>query len=148
MSELIKVWGNSMEIKFRKKGMILSIEIAGRLDTSAPKDFETRLLELIERGETQLIFDFSQVEKVSSNGLRVLLRAFKQLTYANGRMAFHSLNDQVKRIFEIAGLTMVFSVYETREEAVASVLRTRMLPVNVLENFNRSVNQTAGGRDV
>src|SRR6185436_2649093 len=109
-----------MEVKFRKKGLILFIQIRGRLDTSAPKEFETRLLELIEQGETQLVFDFTQVEQVSAIGLRVLLRAFKQLTYINGRMAFHSMNDRVKRMLEIAGLTMVFRICETREEAVAS----------------------------
>ncbi len=132
-----------MEVNLKKKGMVLLIELKGRLDTATPKDFETQLLDLIESGEKRLVFDFSQVDRVSSNGLRVLLRAFKELTYANGRMAFHSLNERVRRLFEIGGFLMIFRVYDTREEAVASVLHTGMLPVNVLKSFNHTAKRMA-----
>lgn len=129
-----------MEINMRKKGNVMLIELQGRLDTSTPREFETQLLNLIERGERHLVFDFARVEHVSSNGLRVLLRAFKQVTCANGRMVFHSLNERVRRLFEIGGFTMIFRVYHTREEAVAGVLYTGMLPANLLESFNGHVD--------
>ena len=130
-----------MQVTLNKKGMILLIDLKGRLDTSTPKVFEAQLLKLIESGETHLVFDLSRVEQVSASGLRVLIRAFKQVTYVNGRMVFHSLNERVKRLFEIAGLTMVFRIYETREEAVAGALFTRMLPVNILRKSNRHFGQ-------
>ena len=132
-----------MQITLNKKGSLLLIALQGRLDASTPKEFEAKLLELIGDGETHLVFDLSQVEQVSANGLRVLLRAFKQVTYANGRMVFHSLNERVRRCFEIAGLTMVFRIYETREEAVSGALFTGMLPVNILRQSNRHFNRTA-----
>lgn len=132
-----------MQVTLNKNGTILLIELEGRLDTSTPPEFETQLLDLIESGETHLVFDLSRVEQVSASGLRVLIRAFKQVTYANGRMVFHSLNGRVKRLFEIAGLTMVFRIYETREEAVAGALFTRMLPVNILRKSNRHSGRTA-----
>lgn len=132
-----------MQITISKKGALLLIALQGRLDTSTPREFETKLLELIGDGETHLIFDLSEVEQVSANGLRMLLRAFKQVTYANGRMVFHSLNARVRRSFEIGGLTMVFRIYDTREEAVAGALFTGMLPVNILRTSNRYFNATA-----
>ena len=132
-----------MQITLRKKGSLLLIALQGRLDTSTPREFEAKLLDLIGQGETHLVFDLSEVEQVSASGLRVLLRAFKQVTYANGRMVFHSLNERVKRHFEIAGLTMVFRIYETREEAVAGAMFTGMLPVNILRPSNHHFNQTA-----
>jgi len=132
-----------MQINLKKKGMILLIELNGRLDTSTPKDFERRLIDIIESGERHLVFDLSQVEHVSSNGLRTLLQAFKRLTYSNGRMAFHSLNERVRRVFEIGGFLMIFRVYESREEAVSSVLQTGMLPANILKSFNNGANGIA-----
>ena len=132
-----------MEIKMRKKGAVILIELEGRLDTSTPKEFQTQLLDLIERGERHLVFDFSRVEHVISNGLRVLLRAFKRITHADGRMVFHSLNERVRRLFEIGGFTMIFRVYATREEAVAGVLYTGMLPANLLDSFNGRANHAA-----
>ncbi len=131
-----------MQVTLNRKGAILMVELKGRLDTSASPEFEARLLELIESGETHLVFDLSQVEQASASGLRVLLRAFKEVTNANGRMVFHSMNERVKRLFEIAGLTMVFRIYETREEAVAGALFTRMLPVNILRKSNRHFGRT------
>ena len=132
-----------MQVTLNKKGTILLVELKGRLDTSTPKEFEAELLDLIESGETHLVFDLSQVEQVSASGLRILMRAFKQVTYANWRMVFHSLNDRVRCLFEIAGLTMVFRIYERREEALAGALFTGMLPVNILRESNRHFNRTA-----
>lgn len=78
-----------MQVTVSKKGVILFLALAGRLDASTPDEFETHLLSLIANGETHLVFDLAQVEYISSGALRVLLRAFKQVMYANGRMAFH-----------------------------------------------------------
>jgi anti-anti-sigma factor len=128
-----------MQVTVSKKGVILFLALAGRLDASTPGAFETQLLSLIANGETHLVFDLAQVEYISSGALRVLLRAFKQVMYVNGRMAFHSVNARVKHSFEVAGLTMVFRLYDSREEAVASVLSTGMLPVNILKTFQQTL---------
>lgn len=117
------------------------IELIGRVDTATAREFEAQLFQTIADGETHLVFDFSQVEYVTTNGLRLLLHAFREVTAVNGRMVFHSLNERVKRVFEIGGLTMVFSIYETREDAVAGALFTGMLPINILNNF-KTINRT------
>jgi anti-sigma B factor antagonist len=131
-----------MQVSLNKIGVVLCLQLQGRLDMSIPRGFEGGLLRLIEQGETHLVFDFAEVEYVSSSGLRVLLRAFKQVTYANGRMAFHSLNERVRRVFDVAGLTMVFRIYETREEALSGVLYTRMLPINMLSQQSVKAGDT------
>lgn len=132
-----------MQVKLNKKGTVVLVELKGRLDTSLPREFETQLFDLIASGERHLVFDFSQVEQVTTTGLRVLLRVFKDVTYANGRMVFHSLNERVKRVFEIAGLTLIFNICATREEAVASALHTGLLPVNILKDLSRDARQSA-----
>jgi len=109
-----------MEVNLKKMGDILSIELKGRMDTSIPEEFETQLLNLINNGETHLVFDFSQVEYITTNGLRVLMNIYKAVSKVNGKMIFHTLNERVKRIFEIAGLTTVFQIFESREESFAS----------------------------
>lgn len=131
-----------MKANWKKKGTVLLIELEGRMDTSMPAEFETQLLQQIQNGETHVVFDFSQVAYVTTHGLRILLRAFKEVTSVNGRMAFHSMNERVKRIFDIAGLTMVFRIYETREEAFSGAMFTGMLPVNILKNFITETTRT------
>ena len=129
-----------MKVNWKEKGTVLLIELTGRIDTSTPSEFEVQLLNRISNGQTHLVFDFSQVEHINTQGLRLLLRVFKEVTSVNGRMVFHSLNERVRRIFKIAGLTMVFSIYETREAAVSGVLSTGMLPINILKYF-KTTNQ-------
>ena len=129
-----------MKVNWKEKGTVLLIELTGRIDTSTPSEFEVQLLNRISNGQTHLVFDFSHVEHINTQGLRLLLRVFKEVTSVNGRMVFHSLNERVRRIFKIAGLTMVFSIYETREAAVSGVLSTGMLPINILKYF-KTTNQ-------
>lgn len=132
--------GIFMKVNWKKKGTVLLIELVGRMDTTIPKEFEAQLFNKIASGETHLVFDFSQVDHVTTHGLRMLLQAFKEVTSVNGRMVFHSLNERVRHVFEIGGLTMAFSIYDTREDAVAGALFTGMLPINILNNFN-TINQ-------
>jgi anti-sigma B factor antagonist/stage II sporulation protein AA (anti-sigma F factor antagonist) len=58
-----------------------------------------------------LVLDFSQVEYISSMGLRVLLMAAKQLRAQNARIAVASLQPVVKEIFEIARFNHVLEVF-------------------------------------
>jgi len=58
-----------------------------------------------------LVLDFSQVEYISSMGLRVLLMAAKQLRAQNARIAVAALHPVVKEIFEIARFNHVLEVF-------------------------------------
>ena len=58
-----------------------------------------------------LVLDFSQVEYISSMGLRVLLMAAKQLRAQNARIAVASLQPVVKEIFEIARFNHVLEIF-------------------------------------
>ena len=76
--------------------------------------------ELMERPERRLVFDFSELNYISSSGLRVLLMAAKRLKAVDGKMALVSLNDQNQAVFEIAGFSSVFTVYQSQDEAINS----------------------------
>lgn len=58
-----------------------------------------------------LVLDFSQVDYISSMGLRVLLVAAKQLRTQNARIAVAALQPVVKEIFEIARFSHVLEVF-------------------------------------
>ncbi len=117
-----------MQIVQRRIGSQLEISLRGSLDAKLPPQFETELLRLIESGERFLVFDFAQVDYVASQGLRVMLRVFKQMTAAGGRIIFHSMSQRVKKVFEIAGLVMIFRIYDSRDEAFTLNSVTGLLP--------------------
>jgi anti-sigma B factor antagonist len=117
-----------MQYTQQRIGAQLEIALSGSLDTKLPPEFEAELLRLIEHGERLLVFDFAQVDYVGSNGLRVMLRVFKQMTAAGGRIVLHSLSQPVKKVFEIAGLAMFFRICDSRDDALDVSRVTGLLP--------------------
>ena len=117
-----------MQYAQQRIGSQLEIVLSGSLDAKLPPQFEAELLRLIERGERLLVFDFAQVDYVASTGLRILRRVFKQMTAAGGRIALHSMSRQVKKVFEIAGLAMIFRICDSRDEALDLSRVTGLLP--------------------
>ena len=59
-----------------------------------------------------------RVEYISSAGLRVLLATAKTLKKDNGEVRLCCLKPYVKEVFDIAGFTQIFTVCDTRQEAI------------------------------
>lgn len=60
---------------------------------------------------TSLIFDFSELEYLSSAGLRVLLVAQK-LMNKKGTMSLRHVNNSVKEIFDITGFSNILDIQD------------------------------------
>ena len=65
-----------MEISSIKEDNKLTIALTGKLDTVTAPDLDKEIDENID-GVTELVIDFSQLEYISSAGLRALLKAKK-----------------------------------------------------------------------
>ncbi|MFZ4547214.1 MAG: STAS domain-containing protein [Bacteroidales bacterium] len=106
-----------MGAKESKIGNFLVLDLSGRLDTSNYGELEKNLLEVIERGEKNIVINCSDLHYISSSGLRVFLMALKKITGAGGRFSLCSLQDNIREIFEIAGFNTIFSIFDTVDEA-------------------------------
>ncbi len=107
-----------MELTDSKKGNFLIINLVGRLDTSNYGELEKKLLTFIENGENHIVVDCSEMVYVSSSGLRVFLMALKKTTSTGGKLYLCALQENIREIFEIAGFTSIFTIFNTQEEAV------------------------------
>ena len=107
-----------MELTEQKTGAITIIGIAGRLDTTNYGILETKLMSLTDAGEINIILDCSQMDYISSSGLRIFLMALKKIKLLNGSFVLYSLQETIREIFEIAGFTAIFEICGTREEAI------------------------------
>ncbi len=93
-------------------------EFEGNLDTNTAPDAEERLGELLEKGVTKILVDFTTLNYISSAGLRVLLATTKRLSGSGGSLRLCNLNETVDEVFEISGFNTIFSVFRTRDEAL------------------------------
>lgn len=93
---------------------------AGRVDSATAKSLETEALALLDTGPARLVMDFSQVDYISSAGLRVVLLSGKKAKGAGGTLVLCGLGPAIRDVFEISGFLRLFTVTETRAEAVAA----------------------------
>ena len=110
-----------MEITEERRENILILRVIGRLDSSTSKMMEERLLPIIDSGEGRLVIELSQLDYISSAGLRVFLLAAKRIGNAKGRMILCSLQDAVKQVFDIAGFSSFLNLAASTEEAISNV---------------------------
>ena len=97
-----------MTINKNKIADKLTISLEGRLDTSTAPDLEKEIKTSLE-GLTELTFDFSALEYISSAGLRVLLAAQKQMT-KQGSMTVTGCSDDILEIFEVTGFSDILTI--------------------------------------
>ncbi len=97
-----------MNIKKNKEGSALTIAIEGRLETTTAPELEKAVKDSVE-GVTNLTFDFSKVDYISSAGLRVLLNAQKIMN-RQGEMKVCNINEIVAEIFEVTGFSDILTI--------------------------------------
>ncbi len=61
--------------------------------------------------------DFSKLDMITSAGIRILMMAVKRLG-GTDRVALWGINQQIKVVFQIAGLAGVFQVFENQQAAI------------------------------
>ncbi len=107
-----------MEVTQKQQNGTTILGLKGRLDSNTSDDFEKKLLGLILGGENRLVLDFTELDYISSAGLRVLLKAAKELKRNNGSISFCSLKEYIREIFELSGFVSFFPIYATLEESL------------------------------
>jgi len=111
----------SMELAIVQEGAVVSIAVKGRLDSVGSDMLKARISQLIESGTTRLVIDFGQVAYISSAGFRVLLVAARQTEHTNGALALSGVGGEVRRLFDLAALTEMFTILPDRAQAVAAL---------------------------
>ena len=97
-----------MKINKTQNGSELIVKVEGRLDTTTAPDLEQEMKESLE-GITDLVMDFSDLEYISSAGLRVLLSAQKTMN-KQGNMKVTGVNDTIMEIFEVTGFSDILTI--------------------------------------
>ncbi|MBQ9413238.1 MAG: STAS domain-containing protein [Oscillospiraceae bacterium] len=97
-----------MTINQTKDGSNLTLAIVGRLDTTTAPQLEAELKENLD-GVTALTMDLSQLEYISSAGLRVLLSAQKTMN-KQGEMKVTGANETVMEVFEVTGFVDILNI--------------------------------------
>ena len=96
------------------------ISLGGEIDLYTAPEFKERMVELIEAGKKHIVVDLSEATFIDSTTLGVLVGGVKRLRPSGGGLALVCTDQNISKIFEITGLDRVFSIQESREDALAS----------------------------
>lgn len=99
-----------MNITSRKEGIICVVSVGGRLDGTGAPEVETQCRSLIDSGEIRQLLDLTDVEYISSAGLRSLLVVAKQIKAVNGILVLCNLQPVVKEVMEISGFDKILTL--------------------------------------
>lgn len=83
----------------------LTIAVIGELNTTTYQELEDVVKNSLN-GIKKLVFDFKELEYISSAGLRVLLVS-KKIMDQQGKLVVKHANSSVKEIFDITGFTNI-----------------------------------------
>jgi anti-anti-sigma factor len=94
------------------------LEVTGSVDANTAPTLDRALQDLVSQGHSRLLLDASQIDFVSSAGLRALTSAQREARRLGGEVRLFGPSAQVRTVFEMSGLDQLFCVAGTREQAM------------------------------
>ena len=98
-----------LQIEKKRDGETLTISLAGELITTTAQSLRSVVDEGFD-GLASLIFDFKDLEYLTSAGLRVLLLARQKTEDLGIEMKLRNVSDDIKQIFKTTGFATFLTI--------------------------------------
>ena len=99
-----------MDITIKEQDGRLVAAIIGDLNNVASSKAELSLAPVFENTDSDVVIDCTELNYISSSGLRILLNVYKH-TRANGHAAIlKGMNDEVLEVFGLSGFLQLFKM--------------------------------------
>ena len=104
----------------RKSNGHAIVDVKGEIDVYTAPKLREKLIELVSEGSYNVVVNLEGVDFLDSTGLGVLVGALKRVKAHEGSLALVCTQDKILKIFKITGLTKVFPIHASVEEATDS----------------------------
>ena len=98
-----------METKIYEEGDKTIVDVIGRVDTTTVADLEKEVMPIVEDVD-DLVFNFENLEYISSAGLRLLLSIQKKMNQKSGKFALRNINEFVQEVLDMTGFADIITV--------------------------------------
>jgi anti-sigma B factor antagonist len=106
-------------LEVTERGSWAVLAVAGEVDVATVPRLREQLHSLVAQGRHHIVVDLEGVDFLDSTGLGVLVGALKRVRTNGGELALVCTQSRIRKVFEVTGLTKVFSLYDSVDEAVA-----------------------------
>lgn len=98
---------------------VLVVRLEGELDVCGAAEFRTAVDEaLAATGAKHILLNMCGVSFIDSSGLGVILGRYRQIAQLGGKILVVQIKPQVQRIFELAGLMKLVTIYQSEDQAL------------------------------
>ena len=109
-----------LSLSTRSEGDRTVVEVGGEIDVYTAPRLREQLVDLVADGKYHLIVDMERVAFLDSTGLGVLVGGLKRVRAHDGSLRLVCTQERILKIFRITGLTKVFPIHSSVEEAVSA----------------------------
>ena len=109
---MVRQGGIEMELKKEVFGVWILFTLKGRLDAQTAPDLDKEMLPEIDK-RLDIVLDVSELEYISSMGIRSLVQAAKKTAEVNQRVAICGMTSEVKEVIEVSGVSAFLDVYDS-----------------------------------
>ncbi len=99
-----------MTTKIIESGNQLIAQFIGRLDTAAAVPTAEAVKPLMEAAHREIILDCSQLEYISSSGLRIFLSIRKEAAAHDSKVIVRNISADIRQVFMMTGFISLFEI--------------------------------------
>ena len=96
------------EVEEKDGGMYATV--SGRLDTPSAAKAQQEITPLLENADKFITLDCSNLEYISSSGLRLFLTLRKETSTRGGKVIIKNINEEIKKVFMMTGFFNLFEI--------------------------------------
>ncbi|GAB3400315.1 anti-sigma factor antagonist BldG [Flindersiella endophytica] len=109
-----------LSLSNRSEGNHMVVEVGGEIDVYTAPRLREKMVELVNAGHYNLVVDMEAVDFLDSTGLGVLVGGLKRVRSHDGSLQIVCTQERLLKIFRITGLTKVFPIHDSVQDAVAA----------------------------
>ena len=92
----------------------------GEIDVATAPQLRQQIVEIASSSSAPLVIDLEGVDFLDSTGLGVLVSGLKRFRTLGSDVLLVATRPRILKVFEITGLTQVFSIHATVDDAVSA----------------------------
>ena len=99
-----------MKTTIVENGNQLIASFSGRLDTAAAVQTAEDVKPLLEAANKEIILDCTELEYISSSGLRIFLDIRKEAAAKSSKVIVRNINADIRQVFMMTGFISLFEI--------------------------------------
>lgn len=111
-----------LKIEMKVEQGLPILTLVGEVDVYTYPQLKVAIAEIIDKGNKDMIINLEGVKYIDSTGLGVLANGANKIAKSNGLIGIICTKPQIKKIFEVSGLTQAnFKLFDDEKVALLDI---------------------------